>query len=398
MAPTLRILHILRAPIGGLFRHVRDLALEQVKWGLQVGVLVDANSCDRLTQQRLASLESKLPLGLHKISMGRAPGLSDLKCIAQTRNLARELNIDVLHGHGAKGGLYARLGGSFPVAADRPRPLRFYTPHGGSLHYFDGSIKGNVYVTAEAALLRATDGLIFESAFARDKFASSISLEGVPHRVIHNGVSDSDFTPRVLEDDAAEFLFLGELRHLKGVDLLLEALAQLDHGSPRVVIVGDGPDAQEFRQLSHRLGLGARVTFTGALPAREAFTKGKILIMPSRAESFPYVLLEAAAAGIPFIATSVGGVPEMVEGTGNRLVPPGDAQALACAMAMAVDDFGTAQDRAVEMREIASKRFTTEQMMKSVLEFYRDGLLRCRAKTPVSGAHPGGVYYNGNKS
>ena len=398
MAPTLRILHILRAPVGGLFRHVRDLAIDQVKWGLQVGVLVDANSCDRLTEQRLAALESKLPLGLHKIAMGRAPGLSDLKCIAQTRSLARELKIDVLHGHGAKGGLYARLGGSFPVAADQPRPLRYYTPHGGSLHYFDGSLKGNVYVTAEAALLRATDGLIFESAFARDKFASCINLEGVPHRIIHNGVGKSDFVPRVLDEDAAEFLFLGELRHLKGVDLLLEALAELDLGAPRAVIVGDGPDAQEFKQLSHRLGLGARVTFTGAMPAREAFTKGRVLVMPSRAESFPYVLLEAAAAGIPFIATRVGGVPEMVEGTNTRLVPPGDAQSLACAMAMAADDLAAAQHRADEMREIASKRFTTEQMMKSVLEFYRDGLLRCRTNPAVSSASPGGIYYNGNKS
>ncbi|MEQ8825167.1 MAG: glycosyltransferase [Filomicrobium sp.] len=398
MAHSLRILHILRAPVGGLFRHVRDLALDQVKWGLEVGVLVDANSCDRLTNERLAVLEKQLPLGLHRISMGRAPGLSDLKCISQTRKLARQLSIDVLHGHGAKGGLYARLGGSFQGSKAQHQPLRFYTPHGGSLHYFDGSFKGNVYVSAEAAMLRLTDGLIFESAFARDKFAGSISLADTPHRVIHNGVSPADFELRRLNDDAAEFLFLGELRHLKGVDVLLEALAQLQHGQPRLVIVGDGPDADQFKQQVLQLGLGARVTFTGALPARDAFAMGRALVMPSRAESFPYVILEAAAAGIPFIATHVGGVPEMVEGTKTRLVPAGDADALACAMSVAADDNAAAQDRAIEMRDTALRRFTTEQMMRNVLEFYRDGLLQSRTESPVPATSQRDIACDGSRT
>lgn len=394
MAQTLRILHILRAPVGGLFRHVRDLALEQVKWGLEVGVMVDANSSDGLTNGRLAALEPHLPLGLHRAGMGRAPGLSDLRCIAETRRLARDLNIDVLHGHGAKGGLYARLGGVASGGGKKMPPLRFYTPHGGSLHYFDGSIKGNVYRTAEESLLKVTDGLIFESSFARNAFQRVISLANVSNRVIHNGLTDNDFEVRTLNDDAAEFLFIGELRHLKGVDVLLNALDRLSHTGSRAVIVGDGPDAGEFRAQANRLGLGARVRFTGALPAREALSMGKVLVMPSRAESLPYVALEAAAAGVPLIATRVGGVSEIVEGSDTRLVPPGDAVALACAMAHACDDYPAARERAGRLRDVVGMRFTTERMMKSVLEFYRDGLLQ-RSQQAVSGkADQENIYLN----
>jgi len=375
---TLRILHILRAPVGGLFRHVRDLALEQVKWGLEVGVLVDANSADGLTAERLSALASHLPLGLHSIPMGRAPGVSDLKCIRETRRLAQELGIDVVHGHGAKGGLYARVGGSLASGKAGSRPLRFYTPHGGSLHYFDGSIKGNVYVSAEAALTRLTDGIIFESAFARGRFEGSIRLAEVANRVIANGLSPADFELRRLNESAAAFVFVGELRHLKGVDVLLDALAQLP-AQMRAVIVGDGPDAAQFKAQAHRLGLGARVMFRGAMPARDAFGLGNILVMPSRAESLPYIALEAAAAGVPLIATQVGGVPEIVADSDTRLVPAGDARALACAMALASDDLAAATARADRLRELVQNRFTTERMMRSVLEFYRDGLLTRRA-------------------
>jgi len=378
VTPSLRILHILRAPVGGLFRHVRDLAMEQVKWGLEVGVLVDSNSSDGLTAKRLADLAQQLPLGLHSIPMGRAPGISDLKCIRETHRLSKELGIDVLHGHGAKGGLYARFGGSLPSAEKRHRPLRFYTPHGGSLHYFDGSVKGNVYVSAEAGLLRLTDGIIFESAFARGRFESCIRLDGVANKVIPNGLLQADFELRELEDNAAEFVFVGELRHLKGVDVLLDALSQLS-GKARAVIVGDGPDGAQFKAQAHRLGLGARVSFPGVMPARDAFGLGKVLVMPSRAESLPYIALEAAAAGVPLIATQVGGVPEIVEGSDTRLVAAGDAGALACAMSIANDDYAAAAVRAERLRQCVNDRFTTEHMMRCVLEFYRDGLLRRRS-------------------
>lgn len=391
----LRILHILRAPVGGLFRHVRDLALEQSELGHDVGVLVDFTSCDRLTEERLAVLEAGLSLGLHRTQMPRSPGPPDLPAILATRRLARDLDIDVLHGHGAKGGLYARLGGRIWPWSRRP-PVRFYTPHGGSLHYFGGSPKGRAYVATEAALARMSEGVIFESAYAESIYTRAIGPAGATQRVIPNGLSPEDFDVVVADDDAAEFVFVGELRVLKGVDLLLRALARLNFASPpRAVIVGDGPDAARFHALAHELGLAHQVTFTGALPARRAFTMGRVLVMPSRAESLPYVALEAAAAGLPLIASNVGGLPEIVRASSTRLVASGNVEALACAMTATIDAYEEARAGAVQLRSLIAQRFTIAKMTSAVLSFYREQLaLKAAADVPSRVALSDDLYLN----
>ncbi|MEL7048444.1 MAG: hypothetical protein AAFO75_05695, partial [Pseudomonadota bacterium] len=81
---NLRILHVIRAPVGGLFRHVRDLAMEQSRQGHAVGLLADRNCTDRLSSERLEALKPHLRLGLHLTSMSRNPGLGDISAIYQT--------------------------------------------------------------------------------------------------------------------------------------------------------------------------------------------------------------------------------------------------------------------------------------------------------------------------
>ena len=103
----MRILHCLRAPVGGLFRHVLDLAARQAELGHAVGMIADSQATDALTQQRLSAIAPKLVLGLHRVAMSRAPGLSDVNAHSAITALTRPLNLDILHGHGAKGGLYA---------------------------------------------------------------------------------------------------------------------------------------------------------------------------------------------------------------------------------------------------------------------------------------------------
>ena len=93
------------------------------------------------------------------------------------------------------------------------------------------------------------------------------------------------------------------------------------------------------------LGSDDVVSFRGAMPAREAFPLGRALVVPSRAESLPYIVLEAAAAGLPLLATNVGGIPEIVGGTDTALLPPEDAEALAQAMLELLDDPAAAQAR-----------------------------------------------------
>ena len=150
-------------------------------------------------------------------------------------------------------------------------------------------------------------------------------------RVVHNGVADAEFLPVKPAPDATDLVFVGELRKLKGVDVLIEAIARLarDGRNVTATIVGDGADRGAFEAAVAAHKLGAAVRFVGAKPARAAFALGRMLVVPSRAESLPYIVLEAAAAGLPIIATNVGGIPEIFGPDAGDLVPPGDPAALA---------------------------------------------------------------------
>lgn len=107
------------------------------------------------------------------------------------------------------------------------------------------------------------------------------------------------------------------------------------------------------------------------MPAAQAFPLGRVLAMPSRAESFPYIVLEAAAASIPLVATSVGGIPEIVVGTDTALVPPDDIEALRSALQAALDDPAAATARALRLQASIADRFTVERMASGILDFYR---------------------------
>ena len=370
MTDSIRILHCLRAPVGGLFRHVLDLAGEQAARGHDVGIVADSASGDGLTEERFAAIEPRLTLGLHRIPMSRHPGLGDLGAAIATRRIARRLGVEILHGHGAKGGAYARLA----AASLKPTGSTvrcFYTPHGGTLHFNPSSMEGRVYFRLEKLLARVTDGLIFESAFSRRKYDGHIGIGATPARVIPNGLAPADFVPHRPAPGAAEFLFVGELRHLKGVDVLLEALARMSAVRPvRAVIVGAGPEAEDFKALAESLGLTDKVMFTGAMPARAAFGLGRCLVVPSRAESFPYIVLEAAAARVPLIATNVGGIPEIVAGTDTGLVEPGNAEALTSAMNSFLADPAAALERAERLESSVARQFTIDEMTSRVLGFY----------------------------
>jgi glycosyltransferase involved in cell wall biosynthesis len=171
--------------------------------------------------------------------------------------------------------------------------------------------------------------------------------------------------------DASDVVFVGELRHLKGVDVLLEALAMVNR-TRRVTatIVGAGPDVAQFKAQATKLGLEDVTRFPGVLPARAAFKMGHALIMPSRAESFPYIVLEAGAAGLPLIATRVGGIPEITGDSGTPLIAPGDVEALAAALFDALDSPEVLQTRAQALQQRIASRFNVDTMTTSVMSFY----------------------------
>lgn len=377
MTTSLNILHVLRAPVGGLFRHVADLARAQGASGHRVGVICCAQAGDGLTESRLAALQGDLELGLLRVPMARDIDPRDFTATRATHLHARKLGVDVLHGHGAKGGAYARLAAA-RLKRNGTRVISVYTPHGGSLHYAPSSLKGRVFMALERHLAHNTDGIVFESAYSSRIYAQNVApARNIATRIIPNGVGPEEFVAVASTENAADFVFVGELRRLKGVDLLLEALAAIDEPKPpTAVIVGEGPDAASFKAQAQTLGLMGRVQFPGAMPAAQAFTLGRSLVMPSRAESFPYIVLEAGAACLPMIATSVGGIPEIAHTSTMPLVPPENATALAAAMRRHLVDRAGVMAQARSLQSVIMDRFTTAKMSADVLSFYDD--LRCR--------------------
>jgi glycosyltransferase involved in cell wall biosynthesis len=170
-----------------------------------------------------------------------------------------------------------------------------------------------------------------------------------------------------------DVVFIGELRRLKGLGALIEATALLAaERDIRLGIAGTGGDEPEFRALVAARRLGARVEFLGHQPARAMFARGRIVVVPSVAESFPYIVLEAAAAGRPLVATNVGGIPEIFGPLAHRLVEPDDVRALAQAIALALDLPRDAEFEAVELRERARRLFSVRRMAADITSFYRE--------------------------
>lgn len=377
----LRIIHCLRAPVGGLFRHVRDLAKAQRAAGHQVGAICDSNANDSLTAPRLEAFAETLDLGLHFVPMARSLAPSDATAVAAIRRIVRESSPAVVHGHGAKGGAYARLATIAPFQTASDTPLAFYTPHGGSLHFAPTSLKGRIFMALERYLARHTAGIIFESAFARGIYARNIGQVAAPIRVIPNGLTKGEFRGHTPPPDAHDVLFVGELRTLKGVDVLLNALSACNADkATTALIVGEGPDGDAFKGLSQDLGLDDVVTFAGAMPAAEAFDRARCIAVPSRAESLPYIVLEAAAACVPLIATDVGGIPEIVSESDTHLIPCDNADALAEEIRNTLADPTAARARAARLQARIAQRFTVGHMSKDVLAFYADALAARKAK------------------
>jgi glycosyltransferase involved in cell wall biosynthesis len=364
----LRILHAVRAPVGGIFRHILDLANGQADRGHHVGIIADSLTGGERAEAALAEIAPRLKLGVHRLAIRREPLPTDVLVWAHFMRLIRRLKPDVLHGHGAKAGAFIRL------KARSKDTIRVYTPHGGSLHYARNTLKGALYSRLERALMNSTDLFLFESAFARDTYQRMIGTPAGLVRCVFNGVTADEFDPIVKAADATDIVYVGEFRHIKGTDLLIDAVARLHaDGKPvTLTLAGDGEELDNLKAQIQRLGLTEAVRFIGHIKARYGFSKGNVLIVPSRGDSMPYVVIEAAAAGIPMMAANVGGIPEIFGPQAEALFAPNIVGAIADAIETALDDPAAALARAKSLRERIFLHFSQKAMVEGVLAGYRD--------------------------
>lgn len=369
-AKSLRIVHCFRSPVGGIFRHVRDLVDAQIASGHQVGIVCDSSTGGAYEDKLFEAIQPKLALGLTRVQMQRHVGPGDIAAAWRTYQAIRKLHPDVLHGHGAKGGVYSRLFGSL-LRAFRSRVARLYSPHGGSLHYDNNVLSGKIFFLVEGMLAKLTDRLLFVADYERRTFAEKI---GQPKNavVIYNGLRPSEFEPVLPGADAADFLYIGMMRDLKGADLFIDALAAASKATGReltAVMVGAGDDLPKYKEQVRHLGLEKRVSFHDPMPARQAFAMARAIVVPSRAEAMPYIVLEAVAAGMTLIATRVGGIPEIL-GTDSPALCEISAEGISAKMIQQVRDPQTLA-QAMPRPDALKAKFGVDVMARQIEDQYR---------------------------
>jgi glycosyltransferase involved in cell wall biosynthesis len=367
---ALNIIHVFRAPLGGLFRHVVDLVRGQIARGHHVGIVADSLTGNARANEIFSNLAPALALGISLTPMPRPLSPLDIPAALHVTKRVRQTGADVVHGHGAKGGAYARL------AIAKKRIVRAYTPHGGSLLLNHATLSGKAYLAMERVLMSRGDLYLFESAYSADIFRAKIGNPRGLVRIVHNGIRKPEFEPVALAEDASDIVFVGEYRPVKGIDTLIDAVAVLHNGGQALTatLVGDGPEAQALKAQVADAGLDDAIRFVPAMPMRRALALGRVVVLPSRAESLPYVVLEAAAAARPLITTRVGGIPEIYGPLADALVPAGDVAALAKAIAAIFADPPVAEARARQLRAQIADSFSADAMVDSVLAGYQQAL------------------------
>lgn len=371
----LRIIHCFRSPVGGIFRHVRDLVEAHADAGHQVGILCDSSTGGAHEEALFDRLRPQLGLGLVRLPIRRAVTPGDLAALYGSYKHIKSLQPDVLHGHGAKGGVLARLIGS-ALRVNKYRVSRFYSPHGGSLHYDSRSFSGKVVMQMERLQERFTDELVFVCEYERRIYEQKVGKPIAHHAVIYNGVADREFAPIKTTAHGADFLYIGMMRDLKGPDVFIKAFAAAEKLLGRALsaaMVGDGPDKESYLRLIQELGLSDRISIHDAMPATAAFSKADIVVVPSRAEAMPYIVLEALAAEKPLIASRVGGIPEILGEDSRALANPGDAADLARLMVAARTEAGW-QERVMPKPDAFRNRFSAISMASSMLALYESSL------------------------
>jgi glycosyltransferase involved in cell wall biosynthesis len=314
--------HILLAvdslQIGGAEWHVVDLARALKTRGLLPSVVA---SCGGPLARELVAVDVPVRV-LGDIPLKRRVDLGYARAIHEILVMQR---VDVIHAH-----LFASAAGAMMAARAAGVPL-VVTEHSA------GTWQGISEVAAAGTYARGAGRVIAVSGEIEHRLVEVLGVSQESVTVIPNAIPPGVPLCPVREPHRAErdrpiVGIVGRLCPEKGVDLFLEAAARLRAGQPeaRFLVVGDGPQRDWLEARARHLGLDGHVNFVGAVTsAREAIAELDVLLVPSRTDGTPLVVLEAQVAGVPVVASRVGGIPEQIDSLSSGvLVPAGDVDAL----------------------------------------------------------------------
>ena len=369
----MRILHIV-APgdVGGLERVVLSLAQGQADAGAAVHVAVVLHPAS--TDHAFIAALQRSGATAHPITVPARGYLRERSAILQ---LARRVAPDVVHTHGCR-----------PDVVDARAIRRLDIPTVTTVHGFvGGDWKNRLYERLQRRAYRRFDAVVVVSRLLRDQ----LIREGVAADCIHV-VQNAwrEVAPPLDRATAREALgvsengfrigWVGRLSAEKGPDVIVDALARLTDLPITLSMVGDGRERGSLGAHARQLGIERRIRWHGVVPdAARLFAAFDAFVLSSRTEGTPIVLFEAMAAGVPIIATRVGGVPDVVTLREALLVPPANPAALAAAIRAVYGDGARAAVRSARARDRLLARFTVPPWISRYDAIYRRVVRRAAA-------------------
>lgn len=365
------VLHVVGEPVGGLRLHIHTLIKKHDTVKFATSYAYSSISTDKQFQKDIGVLR-KLIVTEIKLNVRKKPHISDIVNIFKLVSAVRRNKIDIVHGHGAKGGLYARVIGALVGTK------AIYTPHGGVAHDMFGSIENIVYRCVESFLKRWTAFFLFESYYTKDEFSKKIGLIGANSRVVYNGIDlDYEVHQPTLKMPwrtlgTTHIGVFGMLREQKGQHIAIKAAKLIIEQGYRITLhlFGEGTNRYQLEQLVHDLGITETVLFYGdVFNALDYMSQIDVLLLPSLFESFGYVALEGALCDKPMIASEVGGLKEILPSDGVYFVEPGSADSIANAVKQYLIDVLNEKVKKVD-REVMLEKFSLNKMVKNIEKTY----------------------------
>ncbi len=293
--------------------------------------------------------------------------------ISRLRSLVASERYEIVHTHLFPANYYAAI-----VSRLFPDPIWVYTEHS----VWNRRRRFQALRLVETAIYSRFERIVAVSELVATSLRQWLPALASRVMMIPNGVIVPPFQQRVeFERSAKELtiLYAGRLEHVKGVDVLLRAFADLT--LPVILLIaGTGSQRAAFEQLAVELGISERVKFLGfRSDLAQLMTKVNCMVLPSRWEGLPMVVLEAMALGTPVIASAVGGIPEVIEdGITGWLVPPEDADRLAGILFQTLSNTEKAQSVALAAHARIKRDYSVEVLAQKTLVLYEELLNRCQ--------------------
>lgn len=318
----IRILEISGEPVGGVRKHVHSILKNIDKNEFKIYYSYSNINKDATFDKEIYLIK------LHKdelleLKIFKKPSFSDFVNIYKLIKFVKTNDIQIVHGHGAKGGMYARVIKLFTNIKS------IYTPHGGILHNSFGKVSEFIYKTVEKILVPLTDIVVVESVYSKNKYIEKI--KDIQEKLIlnYNGVSYNEPENKIVipnsllvnkKDQQINLAVFARFHDMKRQDIAIKALKHL---SDKYVLhlFGNGEKKEYLQYLVKSLDLNERVFFHGDVSYPEEMMKYvDVIIIPSYFESFSYVAAEGLMMKKLVIANKTGGLKEVLDHNSGILI------------------------------------------------------------------------------